>query len=126
MPVLVLDLFELLCVSSDREIVSLSVETVISDAVLFCGGFAFIFMPILLFLTKVDEIFLLDNDPACSDHNDTLEGFVVCSEFSCVTINNNFLNNYILKGLSSVYIIKIKCNKSKINSLFLCHLLRSS
>lgn len=88
-------LVEISFVSSDCETVSLSVETAISDVVLFCNSFAFIFMPMLPFLTKVDEFFLLDDDPMFLDHNDILETFfAACPEVSYVTIND-FFNTHI-------------------------------
>lgn len=79
-------LVEILFVSD--EIVSLS-EIALSDtSVLFCNGFAFIFIPILFFFTKIDEFFLLGNNPELSDHNDTFPDFPERSTFSYKQIIN--------------------------------------
>jgi len=75
--------FDVSCVLSNCETVSLSEETALSIVdVLFCDDLAFIFIPILLFLTVVDEFFLLADNPVFSDHNDALD-FEECPEFSC-------------------------------------------
>lgn len=76
-------LVKVLDVLSNCEAVPLSEEIAFSDVdVLFCDNLAFIFIPILPFLTKVDEFFLLHDNPVFSDHNDALASFEDCPELS--------------------------------------------